>query len=312
MTVAVLLSAGLSAGSSNAAEDSNFPGLPKLDSGTWGAPRATGLNYTKQAQQWVRLPPLVAAAHSRAVVTRTDNGCQLLLPYRRTELYSAPLFLRSSKGARRPYGYVGPFTVRTVAFGSIPVEASIELRQPRDGEDLPVPLEVKQMSGVFCPGESPFPDVPLQPDANKYLAPAEVDGQLEVAVTELKVDGVDLKLADDCRTSEPGKISLTSRELYALDPDVPAEDRPDDERKLLTTPYFSLGNGGLLTGTVAIPAFTGCATRGGEDISRLLTATISGSDNPVEMRSEGLRNTVCLEPGAQCPPLPDLPFPTGN
>lgn len=309
--VAVLALFGTSAGS--AAEDPRFPGLPKYNvAGDWVSPRATGINYVDRAKQWVRLPPMVVVAFSPVLAPKSDASCLpgvRIYPYRQTARYSGTLYLRSSAGAPKPYGYLGPFKVRTVAFGNIPVEASIQLRQPRDDEDLPVGLEAVQDTGIFCPStqgrQNKFPDRPNE--NNEYVAPAQVDGRLEVGVVGLKVDGVDLKLSKGCRTSQPGAVSLRGREYYKFDPDVSPEEQPTPEN-LYTTPFFTLTNGGLLNGSVDIPAFTGCVTSGGENVSRLLTAAVSGDDNPVVMRSDGLA-LGCLEPGASCEPLNEIPFP---
>lgn len=304
--VVLLALIGTSAGS--AAEDPNFPGLPKFDvAGGWVSPRATGINFVDRAQQWVRLPPLVAVAFSPVIAPKSDPRCPggRLFPYKQTARYSGTLFLRSGAGAPEPYGYVGPLKARTVAFGNIPVEASIQLRQPRDSQGLPAGLEAVQDTAIFCPNQSPIPDVPGQD--NEYQAPAEVDGELEIAVMGLKVDGVDLKLTESCRTTKPGVVALRGRAYYELDPSIEPHERPMPEN-LYTTPFFSLANGGVLNGNVTIPAFVGCRTRSGEDVSRLLTAAVSGDDNPVVMRSEGLA-IGCLEPGASCEPLNPIPFP---
>jgi hypothetical protein len=47
-------------------------------------------------------------------------------------------------------------------------------------------------------------------------------------------------------------------------------------------PPYTLDSGGQLTGTVEIPQFTGCGT-GGDDLDRLLTASISGPGNFVRL-----------------------------
>ncbi|MGA4844908.1 DUF6801 domain-containing protein [Streptomyces sp. G5(2025)] len=99
-------------------------------------------------------------------------------------------------------------------------------------------------------------------------------------VTSLKVNGTPLDVGTKCRT----KTSLASPE-----PD-PAK-HPGDHLVLHgrgeqttgepATGYLLL-SGGPLTGKVTIPAFTGCGTADGEDLDRLLTASVSGSDNYVK------------------------------
>lgn len=315
LAVSALVLAGLGVQNSSAAEDPRYPGLPDFSStsGDWVSPQGTGLTYADRAQQWVRLPPVYLGTFNRFAKTRTDNRCQLYTPYSMTEEYHATAFFLSSSGAPEPWGYVGPFTVRTVAFGSIPVEASIELRQPRDDENLPIGIEIKQKNGLYCAGKSPYPDiaVPGGVTRNSHYDPASVDGQVEVGVTALKVDGVDVDLRGTCRTSKPGALALTSREYFTMSPDNLEPGVQTTPENFMTTPYLNIANGGLLFGTADIPPFAGCVTATGEDVSQLLTATVSGPGNPVSMRTNGLVKS-CMNRDVCPPPLPDLPFPASE
>lgn len=320
LTAVALVLAGLLVSSSgSAAEDPVYPGLPRPDgTGGWVGPRATGINHVSRADQWVRLPPLIIGAFNRDAVSKSDSSCtpsSRLWPFKLTSEYHATGHFRSSKGAPEPWGYVGPFTARTVAFGNIPVEAAVEIRQPRDAENLPVGFDVRQKYGDYCGNApKPFPDLPSVGRNNRYEA-ASVEGQAEIVVSALKVDGVDLRLARNCKTRDLGNIALTSRVWYNSNPEnlIPGV-APIDEN-IMTTPYFIVENGGRLDGTVDIPPFTGCRTRAGEDVSKLLTATVSGPGNAVTMRSEGLRGDQCLlpdastAPGASCGPLGNIDFP---
>jgi hypothetical protein len=314
MLALVLVLGGLSLQSGSAAEDPNYPGLPEFnDGGGWVGPRATGLSHVATAKQWVRLPPLFIAAFAPFASNETDNSCRRLGPYNKMNDYRATAYLKSSAGAPDPWGQVGPFLTRTVAFGSIPVEVSVAIRQPRDAENLPVGLKIRQVVGFYCPGRSPFPTNPALAGENAHWDPATVDGELGIAIAALKVDGVDLELAGSCRTTTPGTIALRAPEHWTMNPENLLPGVRPSEANMYTTPYFGFGEGGLLTGTVDIPAFTGCVTRSGEDMSRLLTATVSGADNPVTMRSEGLEAEPCGATGGErCEPLPGLPFPAAD
>ncbi|MGA5124551.1 DUF6801 domain-containing protein [Streptomyces pseudogriseolus] len=99
---------------------------------------------------------------------------------------------------------------------------------------------------------------------------------LVAQVTALEVNGTPLDVGSGCRT----ETSLTS-----ADPD-PAK-HPGDHVVLYGKAEQVLGEdvtgytiltGGPLSGEVTIPAFTGCGT-GGEDLDRLLTASVSGPGN---------------------------------
>jgi hypothetical protein len=216
-----------------------------------------------------------------------------------------------------------PLITRTVAFGSVPVEASVEILQPRDSEGLPVPLSIKQMNGTYCDGESPFPtrlDIshlyPEVPGSNDRYLPATVDGRVEVVIKSLAVDGVNLNLGKTCKTAEFGTLALSSREWYPMDPENLQPGVAPTTANIMTTPYFAIAVGGVLNGTVNIPPFSGCLTNTGEDISALLTSAVSGEVNNITLRAEGLGNYYCLNApaedfgqGRQCESFPDLPLP---
>ncbi|MFI5430073.1 hypothetical protein [Aeromicrobium sp. UC242_57] len=310
-----LVVCGLGVQSGSAAEDPDFPGLPAFDQpGAWVGPRATGINYVDRAKQWVRVPPLVVGAFNRVVKVRTFS-CSSPSLFSEIGDYHATAYFKSSRGSSRPWGQIGPFTARTVAFGSIPVEAAVVIRQLRDSEDLPVGLEIKQVQSSYCAGKSPFPDHPQMGTLNGHWDPATVNGQVEVVIAKLTVDGVNLSLAGQCRTREPGTIALAGREYFTANPDNFLPGIEPNPQNLMTTPHFGVANGGVLNGTVDIPNFAGCTTKSGEDVSRLVTAAVSGSGNRVTMRSEGLVAAICMRPdaptgpGQQCEPMPGLPFP---
>ncbi|MGV9281785.1 DUF6801 domain-containing protein [Streptomyces sp. NPDC003730] len=106
-----------------------------------------------------------------------------------------------------------------------------------------------------------------------------VRAPLVLHVLDLEVNGTRLDVGPGCRT----ETSLTS-----ADPD-PAN-HPGDHLLLYgrgeqligqqATGYLLL-SGGTLSGETSIPAFTGCGTDG-EDLDRLLTASVSGPGNHIK------------------------------
>ncbi len=301
---------------SSAAEDPEYPGLPlHRGGGGWLGPRATGINEVASAKQWVRLPPMFVAAFNRLTGGASDDTCRRLWPYMRTTTYSAPLyFISTSSAAPSRYGYVGPFLVRTVAFGTIPVEAEVLVAQPRDADDLPVGYEISQSANAFCPGLGPHagPD-----DVEVYSPAVRLDAPVDISITGLRVDGVDLRLAGECRPRERSVMRLAGFDSYNLDPDrshgVVRPPGMDDETWLMMAPNFSFIGGGLLSGSVDIAPFGGCRTASGEDVSALVSATVSGPGNRVQVRSEGIegyRGVGCISDPAPCQPLPGIPYPT--
>lgn len=314
---AVVLTLGVVGGSAqgDVANQDELPTYP--ESGSWVPVRATSINYAATAKQWIRLPPLFVSAYNRTSTRLVDTRCPggLLYPYEDQVKRHATMHFRSSANAPAAYGYIGPFTVRTVAFGSIPVEARVQLRQLRTGDNKSVGADLKAADRVFCLGQGPLPT-----EKTVHVSSADVNGELEVVVTGLEVDGVDLKLRNTCKTRQPAAMTLSSPEYFATGTGEAPDheyytrngaglDRLEPQEKptpvnVFTTPVFNVSAGGLLTGNVAIPAFSACLTKDGEDISRLLTTTVSGNDNPVIVRAEGLESIPSDEP------LPGLPFPT--
>lgn len=313
---------GISASSADPDPDRvpNQEDLPTYpQSGQWVPLRAAGLNYADRAKQWIRLPSMLTSAFNRSAANLFDNQCNPgagLYPYTKRTARSASVHFKSPSGASDSYGYVGPFTVRTVAFGSIPVEAKIQLQQLRDEQNKSIGLEFRSVEGDLCPSANPHGNYPTF-----HVGNVRIEGELKVAVASLKVDGVDLELRNTCRTAEPSSIKLTAPEYfsvkvgpgnifkYYLETGPGATPLPDNQTpvaaNVLTTPVFQPVSGGLLTGNVAIGPFAGCLTTRGEDVSRLLTATVSGDNNAVMTRSEGINpDASALPPGTPFPPLP--------
>lgn len=98
---------------------------------------------------------------------------------------------------------------------------------------------------------------------------------------DVKVNGVPLDVGRDCRTANPFKVTL--RGDFDKDPK-----------------YMNVLQGGLMSGMVDIPAFSGCGV-GGEDLDALFTAAISGPDNLVAIN----QGATCIPADAEnttCPP----------
>jgi hypothetical protein len=107
-------------------------------------------------------------------------------------------------------------------------------------------------------------------------------------VMSLEVNGTPLDVGSTCRTRtslaspdpEPAKYPGDHLVLHGRGEQVTGEP---------ATGYLLL-SGGPLTGEVAIPAFTGCGTAGGENLDRLLTASVSGPGNYVKQ----IQGQVCF------------------
>jgi hypothetical protein len=103
--------------------------------------------------------------------------------------------------------------------------------------------------------------------------------KLSVRLIDACVNGVKFPIGDNCRSATPIDAVLTA-----------------------TPATYSITNGGVLTGTVTIPPFSGCGSE--EDLDPLLTELISGPNNFVKMT----QSKVCsLGNQVNCPPANPTP-----
>lgn len=108
------------------------------------------------------------------------------------------------------------------------------------------------------------------PSSLKY---SEIQSQNVIRVYNVLVNGVPLNVGSDCSTA-PFNLKLIGKPPYTLD------------------------SGGILSGTIDIPPFSGCGV--GENLDSLFTATVSGPGNYVQLT----QGSLCQEW-----PLPSqLPF----
>jgi len=316
-------------------EDTRLPGqgLPGYAQdptygGNWIDPQASSLNYIAAAKQWVKPPVFQAVANNLRTQNLFDPRCtgRLGEGIESRRDYRAPVvFVNTDVDADSAarFGRTQSFTVRTAAFGSVPVEADIALEQPHNDQGTVLPAILGQRASSFCPGEGPFATRPPGVAAsNNLLSATNLSGTVAVRVTGLRVDGVQVGPLRTCKATD-AQLSLSAPDYYGWDPEPTLEDRPT-KGNLLKTKYFNLSLGGLLTGTLDVPGFKSCSTPEGDDLSPLLTAAISGDGNPVTIRSEGLPPTggfpdyASLTDAPACPwrsncdvRLPQLEIPDG-
>ena len=279
--MAVLLMAGLlvSAQSSRADDEPEwYPGLPDATLGRWATASQGSLSYARRAKQWFISPAGMAVADYDVIDGPLDvsTGQRQQIP--------ANGYFISPKGAPANYGYLEPMTVRSVGFGMIPVEATVQVSQRREN-GLPVPVRV-QLDARW----SPVYTIGGRTTVDFTTADTKVSDSFNVQILAVKVDGVDLGLNGDCRTVEPAPVSMTGPGYTIKDYFRDGVGNPTYgeltwylEHDVST--YYHPLKGGELTGTMTIPPFTGCTTTAGDDLSSLLTLSVSGADNPVKARS---------------------------
>jgi hypothetical protein len=104
--------------------------------------------------------------------------------------------------------------------------------------------------------------------------------KLSARIEDTTVNGVPLDVGENCRTAVPIDATFTG----------------DYE-------HYSITDGGVLTGTITIPPFSGCGV--GEDLDPILTGLVSGPGNFVKLT----QGNVCyfLDGSGFCPP--DKPEP---
>lgn len=275
------------------AADGPWPGLPYHadQGGIWGGAAQIGMAETARAKQWVRVPFQTSAAW--IIVTGTNHPPSN--PIANTVSNKNLIYLVAPSGSDHNYGLAAPFTVRTVAFGAVPVTATVQLVQRRGANRLPMPLLLTQTS--YSHREIP----PGRPSDYEHTD-TKVDGELSVRVTALSVDGINLNLRGTCQTATPGDLTLTGKGYWRDTPGI------DNDRPWLSGNYVP-AKGGLLTGTVDVPRFSGCTTTAGDDVSRVLTATVSGPDNQVELNVSAPICATLLPGPIVVPPAPGATSP---
>jgi len=250
--------------------DEWYPGLPDASFGAWTNASQSGLSYAKRAKQWFRSPTGMTVAE---VFYGNEPG-----EVGRNWVRGQGYFV-SPKGAPANYGYLEPMTVRSVGFGIMPVEATIQVSQRREN-GYPIPVDVLLRSELIrYPGSARL---------DRSYPESVIRDSLNVRVLSVRIDGVDLGLNGDCRTVEPAPVVMRSPAYVIEDAyRYGSNDTYIREWYLRQDPstYYHPSRGGQFTGTMTIPPFTGCTTAAGDDLSELLTLSASGPDNPISARS---------------------------
>ncbi len=256
----------------------------------WLNTNQNGLAGSVKARQWARVPVGVVAVNA-SFVANTPPYREGLVP--EGVYVFAQAFFVSPRGSGTNYGDSMNIPVRTVAFGSIPVEVTLQVRQRRDAQDLPIPFRLDSMNIAE-----------LQPDRSSIVTdyPTRIQDKVSIRVRSVKVDGVDVGLGSRCQTPPTAELDVVSEIFVSR-----TEDGAPSRRVIDFDPAhgFQGLEGGTFNGKISIPAFRGCTTRTGDDVSALLTSAVSGADNPVSVRAGSLTCTRLDESGFSfLPPAP--------
>ncbi len=264
VVVAPVLAVLLGGFAARSAAEVPYPGLPDQEpeypGGGWIGVAQTAMTHMVRAKQWVRIPTVPTAAWSQLSFSNYPPEHQ----WSSTNHFRNFVYFVSPPGSRHNYGDMEPVTVRTVAFGAIPVEAVVQISQRRGPDGLPIGLTFTTDHDV----DTGTPGVVVN-----FYHDSQIDDVLWVKVLAVKVDGKDLRLAGQCRTVRPAKLSVLGDGGGDL-----------SETEMDLSKHYRVAVGGRLAGTVDVPAFSGCVTKSGDDVSRLVTATVSGPGNPIKLQ----------------------------
>ncbi|WP_375001743.1 hypothetical protein [Aeromicrobium sp. CTD01-1L150] len=263
------------------------PGTPLVSSYT------TNVAHVAPARQWIRMVDLKVTADTaiinlernlatchrvfgedseRCVNDRSDVRFQksavkaLAYPvnFEGDDPGSPPADISELRRFGSEFTHFPPQRVRTLAFGSIPVEATLHLSLTTDENGLPYGIRL---------------------DADDYNpSPVQVSdsvgtGRLTVRLSDLRADRVPVDVGDACRTASPAELSVAGSGYESTSTGVPEG-------------HYSPARGGLLHGTISIGDFRDCGT-GGEDVSPLVNAMAAGAQMPVRI-VQGLVTAPCF------------------
>lgn len=230
---------------------------------------SVGTSDVLKVKQAIRLPVTLVGANLVGQYYNVVNG-RKSTQYRQS--FPTTLFVQSPTGSPHTWGDLPPITSTALAFGMIPVTVTTHLSQVRDTSDLPTPIQIKVDSAPI-PGSSSFD-----------LFDVEASGLLTIRLDGISVDGKPLDVGSACRGVAP--LALAFKGKYVPVPGL---------RPTPPTYYYPIF-GGDLYGTLDIPAFTGCRSASGEDLSALFTSALSGRGNPVHLiqgATDAMNNLGC-------------------
>lgn len=175
-----------------------------------------------------------------------------------------------------------PVTATFLAYGFIPVTATMQLIDERSNCPAPTSSAADHtVSAGLCL---------LTFEQGSYPVGQLTTGTgiVTVHLSNVKVDGTSLNVGSHCQAAS-ADLQVVGSSSGTSDPAPPGQ--------------FVIASGGTLTGTVTIPAFTGCVTPSGESLNPLMTSAVSGSGNDVQL-TEG---NICPVPADGCVATPPTP-----
>lgn len=188
-------------------------------------------------------------------------------------------FTVTPEGTLAEVGRLPSTRVNMLAFGSIPASVTINLSMTRDGGAITPWVQQLWQPHPATPG--------CEGGLAAYYYRSLVEGQADMTLSDLVIDGVPVDLGSSCRTQSPVKIALWGEEGYfALQGGTLGQydGLASGTRVPLTSPYYFEQEGRMIPDSTGldIPPFVGCGV-GGDDLSDIVTAMASGPNNPVRV-----------------------------
>jgi hypothetical protein len=97
---------------------------------------------------------------------------------------------------------------------------------------------------------------------NQNLTTSQIQSLASIRVESVLINGAPLDVGNDCHTVKPFPLVLTGK------------------------PPYSLQSGGVVSGTITVPSFTGCGV--GENLDPIFNASVSGPGNYVQLTQGNL------------------------
>lgn len=194
-------------------------------------------------------------------------------------------------GAVGEVGQLPSTRVNLLAFGSIPASVTVNLAMTRNGGDVTPWINQLWQPDSFTPG--------CDGDSATKAYRSLVEGQADMTLSDLVIDGVSVDLGPSCRTETPVDVALWGEEGYqALAGGFIGQydGLATGTRVPLSSPYYFEQEGRMIPDSTGldIPPFVGCGS-GGEDLSDIITAMASGPNNPVRV-AQGNPTKVPYDP----------------
>ncbi len=294
----------------------------------WGAMYFGLLNFPVESPDSYALacadvggPPCVPNPFEQPECATDDPATQTGMSYQPHRMYTmGPL-----PGGGADVGLVNRMKVNLVAFGSIPAVATLTMRTPVvDGEVTPLSVHIWQSTPG---GRASSCDPSFEPAPS-----ALVEGQVDIYLSDLSIDGVPVELGPNCRTERPSDLFLWgdfASGAYTAGGGGPLGSyeglHPGSIVPLTSPVYQGAFDGRQIPASAGIDVapFVDCGSES-DDLSAVLTAMASGPNNPVAVTQGALVSsdgTVpfgdlakcdpisgnCPLPGPAAPAMPPLP-----